>query len=75
MTKNEVGFHYGAMHDPLEKQANNQGYTLGSEAERLEGILKHAIVLHITGMTTRTEHDKILRRLHKKVIEYLKVKG
>ena len=34
----EVMFCYGALSDPLEQQANQQGYTLGKESELLQKL-------------------------------------
>lgn len=34
----EIGFHHGALCDSYEKQANEQGFTLGDKAELFEKI-------------------------------------
>jgi hypothetical protein len=38
MSNNQVGFSYGVLYGTLEKQANEQGYTLGDKAEIFEEI-------------------------------------
>ena len=35
----EIGFRYGLLCDDLEKQANEQGFTLGEKAELMEKLI------------------------------------
>lgn len=70
-----IKFNYGALNDSLEKQANNQGYTLGNKAEQLENYNDQIHVLWINNLLTDREKDKAIERLHKKVIEAIKSLG
>ena len=71
MNKKQVGFGYGALCDPLEKQANEQGYTLGKKAETLDKI-KDAINMCLFHVATDSQVDSMTKKLHKKVLEALK---
>ena len=51
----EIGFHFGALADPLEKQANQQGFTL-----------------HIHGLITDGEYNRILLRFIKYLAKKVK---
>lgn len=71
-TKKSIEFHYGALNDSLEKQANNQGYTLGDKAGQLEKYVDEIIDLWINNLLTDKEKDKSIERLHKKIIKAIK---
>ena len=68
---NEVGFYYGVMYEPLEEQANKQGYTLGEEVETLEKIRK-AINMCMFHVATESQTSSMTQKLHNKVIKALK---
>lgn len=68
----QIGFHYGAICDPLEKQANEQGYTLGKDAERLQMIKDAIITLMFGDILPDAQRDKMYEKLHKKVLKALK---
>lgn len=67
----EVGFHYGVLADSLEKQANDQGYTLSGREEILERMKVGLILNHVQGTLTDSAYEKALQKLHKQVIEAL----
>lgn len=69
---NLVGFHHGALCDDYEKQANDQGYTLGDKAELFQKLGFGLVINHIHGTLTESSYDKALRKLQKKMVSALK---
>lgn len=67
----EVGFHYGALSDSLEKQANDQGYTLSVRGEVLEKMKFGLVLNHVQGTLTDSAYERALQKLHKQVINAL----
>lgn len=67
-----VGFHHGALCDPYEKQANDQGFTLGEEAENLQECGFYLIRLWMENILTDGMYDKGLERLQKQLVKALK---
>ena len=63
-----VEFHYGALADSYEEQANRQGFTFGDKAEWVEKVGFGLICAHIHGCITDAEFDKILRRFQQKIL-------
>ena len=63
-----VGFHHGALCDTYEKQANDQGFTFGSEAKWIQDVGYGLVCAHIHGCITDGEYDKILQRFQKKIL-------
>lgn len=72
MSKITVGFHYGALADPYEKQAREHGYTLGDKAELMNKLGFGLTINHIHGTLSDSAYDKALQKLQKKLIENLK---
>ena len=68
----EVGFHHGALCDPYEQQANEQGYTLGEEKEFLEKLGFSIVFCWIHGLLTDSQYDAALKKLQKKLIKAIK---
>lgn len=68
----EIGFHFGALADPLEKQANQQGFTLGEHAEFCEEVTFGVVAGHIHGLITDGEYNRILLRLIKYLAKKVK---
>ena len=68
----EVIFHYGALSDSLEQQANSQGYTLGKESELLQKLNNSMIMCWVHGLCTDSQQDSMMNKLQKKVIKALK---
>jgi hypothetical protein len=66
-----VSFGYGAFNDELEKQANEQGYTFGTEAETLDKIRK-AINMCGFHVATESQVKAMFDKLHKRVMKSLK---
>ena len=67
-----VEFHHGALCDPYEKQANEQGFTLGKEAERLQNDGFYLAYAYMHDLLTDSMYGKALQRLQKKLIKALK---
>ena len=68
----EIGFGYGALCDDLEKQANEQGYTMGEFGESAEELRKAILKLRFAGILTHSERDKCFNKLQKRIIKELK---
>lgn len=68
----EVTFHYGTLSDPLEQQANAQGFTLGDKAELLEELGRCMAMGYVHGIYTDSQHTAMMNKLHKKVMKALK---
>lgn len=68
----EVGFHHGALCDPYEQQANEQGYTLGEEKVLLEKLGFYIVFCRIHGLLTDSQYDAALKKLQKKLVKALK---
>lgn len=67
-----VEFRHGFLSPSYEEQANEQGYTLGKEAERFQKLGEYVLKLRIFGIITDGETDKALQRLQKKFVKELK---
>lgn len=67
-----IGFNYGVLSDKLEKQANDQGYTLGDKQELLEKLAFGLIINHIHGTLTDSAYQRALEKLHKMTIAAIK---
>ena len=63
-----LGFHHGALCDDYEKQANEQGFTFGENAEWVQNIGYGLVCAYIHGCITDSEYDKILQRFQKKIL-------
>lgn len=67
----EVGFRHGAMCDSYEKQANEQGFTLGGKAELFEKIGFSYNLLRIHGYLTDSQADMICKKIQKNIVKNL----
>lgn len=67
-----VEFYHGALSDPYEQQANEQGFTLGEEKELLEKLGFSLVLAHIHGLLPDGEYSKALARLQKKLVRALR---
>ena len=67
-----VGFHHGALCDSYEKQANEQGFTFGENAEFFQKVGFGLVAAYIHGFITDSEYDKILKRFQKELVKNLK---
>lgn len=63
-----VGFHHGALCDSYEKQANDQGFTFGDDAEWVQKVGFGLVCAHIHGCITDSEYDRILQKFQKKIL-------
>ena len=68
----KVSFIYGALSDKLEKQANEQGYTLGIKAEIIQELADGLVINYIHGTLTDSVYNRALAKLHDKVIKECK---
>lgn len=66
-----IGFSYGMLCDDLEKQANEQGYTL-EDADLYETAREYINFLVCRKIATNKQADMMFEKLHKKVIKSLK---
>ena len=69
-----IGFRYGALGSTLAEQANSQGYVLDN-AETFEKSRKAITWLGFQDILTNSQIDKAYQRLHKNVVENLRLKG
>lgn len=70
----EVIFHYGALADSLEEQANAQGFTLGNDAERLQKLNDAVLMCWFHNLCTDSQKDSMINKLQKQVLKSLKKK-
>ena len=68
----EVGFYHGALADRYEKQANEQGYTLGDRAELFDKIGYSYNLLRMHGYLTDSQADSVCQKIQKKLVANLK---
>ena len=67
-----VGFYHGAFADKYEKQANDQGYTLGDKAEVFDKIAFAYNMLRIHGYLTDKQEESVCSKIQKRLVENLK---
>lgn len=67
----QIGFHHGALCDDYEKQANEQGYTLGKYAKVAQELGFGLTINHVHGVLTDSVYDKALQRLQKQLVAHL----
>jgi hypothetical protein len=67
-----IGFYHGAFADSYEKQANEQGYTLGDKAEMFDKIAFSYNMLRIHGLLTDSESNKVRQRIQKNLASSVK---
>lgn len=63
-----VEFHYGVFADTFEKQANEQGFTFGDNAEWIDEVGQGLIGLWVHGCLTDKEYDKVRQRFQNKIL-------
>ena len=68
----EVGFRHGALCDSYEKQANEQGFTLGDKAELFDKVAYSYNLLRIRGYLTDSQADMICKKIQKQLVKNLK---
>lgn len=68
----EVVFHYGALCEELEEQANKQGLTLGENAKNWQKICDAMLTVWIHGIATDSQKDGMIRRFQSKMTKDLK---
>ena len=67
-----VGFIHGALADSYEKQAREQGFTLGDKAELMDELGFGLTINYVHGVLTDSQYDKALQKLNKKIVGSLK---
>lgn len=55
----QIEFHHGALADSYEKQANEQGYTLGDNVELFDKVAFSYNMLRIHGYLTDSQADSV----------------
>ena len=70
--KMEIGFRHGTLCDSYEKQANEQGFTLGDKAELFEKLGFAHNMLHIHGLLTDSQADAVCKKLQKQLVKSVK---
>lgn len=63
-----ISFHHGALCDPYEMQANDQGFTFGDKAGFVQELGDGLIAARIHGCITDKELDKIIDRFQAKIL-------
>lgn len=72
MGKTLVEFNLGATAEPLEEQANSQGYTLGRQAKKFDDLLFSIYMLYFHLEDDDALIDSLLNKLNKKIVKALK---
>lgn len=72
MNKITVKFYHGALADPYEKQAREQGFTLGDKAELMDELAKGLVMNMVHGILIYSDYEKALKKLHKMILKNLK---
>lgn len=67
-----VGFRHSAFAGSYEKQANEQGYTLGDRAEEFDKIAFAYNMLRIHGYFTEKQKEIICQKIQKRLVANLK---
>lgn len=70
-----VGIAYGVLQPPIEEQVNKQGCTLGKKAKFWEDNRTAINILRFAIDTPDSIHNKLVERLHKRVVKALKIKA
>lgn len=68
----EIGFRHGALCDSYEKQANEQGFTLGDKAELFEKIGNSYNMLRVHGYLTDSQADMVCKKIQKNLAKSVK---
>lgn len=66
-----IGFSHGALSDTYEKQANEQGFTLGKKAEFFDEIAFAYNLLRIHGYLTDSQADMVCKKIQKNLVKNL----
>lgn len=67
-----IGFYHGALCDKYEKQANEQGYTLGDNAELFDRIRDAYNLLRIHGYLTDGQADTVCKKIQKSLVKTIR---
>ena len=68
----QIGFRHGALADSYEKQANEQGFTLGDKAETFDKIARSYNMLRIHGYLTDKQADCVCQKIQKNLVKSVK---
>lgn len=67
-----IRFYHSAFADNYEKQANEQGYTLGERAEEFDKVAFSYNMLRIGGHLTEKQADSVCMKIQKRLVANLK---
>lgn len=65
----EIGFYHGALEASYEKQANEQGFTLGDKTELFDKIGYAYNLLRIHGYLTDSQADMVCKKIQKNLVK------
>lgn len=68
----EVGFWHGALSDSYEKQANEQGFTLGDKAQMFDEIKSAYDTLMYYKLLTDSQANSVCNKIQKQLVKSLK---
>ena len=71
----EVGFYHGVLSDDYEKQANEQGFTLGNKADFFKDVKHSYNLLRMHGYLTDKQADSVVQKIQKQLVKNLVRKG
>lgn len=72
MSKTTVKFYHGALADPYEKQAREQGFTLGDKAELMDELAHGLVMNMVHGVLPYSMYEQALKKLHKMILNNLR---
>lgn len=67
-----IEFDYMVPHKTLEAQANEQGFTLGWEAENLDIVRRCMVVCWVNGLCTDKQYEAMVKKIDRKIKKALK---
>lgn len=68
----QIGFYHGSFADSYEKQANEQGYTLGDKADYFVKIADAYNRLRIGGFLTDSQADSVCKKIQQRLAASVK---
>lgn len=71
MTEKTITINYGALGDSIEKQLNDQGFTLSDKKEFIEK-LHHSLTMCCFHLLTDSQINSCQMKLHKKIMKLIK---
>ena len=62
---------YSCLADDIEKQVRTYGYTLGKTRKWVQNIVLGVNIAYVHGCITKSERQKILKRIHNRIVKDL----